>query len=521
MKLQTRYSFLLTGMIMSVLAVLGTLLFIQVQGTIKTGLDSSSQILEANLDKQLERTGVTLNQVLATNLVNPVYSFDTDEMYHQLQSILSLPLVEYAIIYDPEGAIIHDGEEEISRYGQFLTDPLMANALKAEGYLTQKTDNILDVSHPLYIGSQHLGGVRVGLSLAENKSDIETMGEDLRRVFEQGISENLILLGAITIAIVGILGMLLATVVSRNITRPIKLLADYANKVSSGNINYPVGLPNDRRDELGELSRSIVKMIIGLKEINDRARYQAKHDQLTNMPNRALFNEYLETAITHAEENSRQMAILFIDLDDFKRINDTLGHAAGDELLQQFSRRLHASLRAHDFMGVGRDETYPGVARLGGDEFTVLLDNISSEENIVRVADRILKKAQQPFALSSGQEIVVGASIGITLYPKDGTDKNQLLSNADIAMYSAKSRGKNNFAFFTNTMNIEVQNRLELENDLRIAMETRQLKLYYQPLFCSFENKVVGVEALLRWATSGIKVLSLQIPLSPLPSKPD
>ncbi|TCS41336.1 bifunctional diguanylate cyclase/phosphodiesterase [Reinekea marinisedimentorum] len=499
MKLQTRYSLLLTGMILSVLVVLGTLLFIQFRITLKNGLDSSSQILEANLDKQLERNGTNLNHVLAINLANPVYSFDTEEMYHQLQSVLSLPSVEYAIIYDNNGALIHEGEEEISRYGELLTDPFMTNALKAEDYLTQKSDSILDVSHPLFIGSQQLGGVRVGLSLTENKQDIQTMGEELRHVFEQGISENLLLFGSTILLIVGLFGVVLATTISRNITRPIKLLAEYANNVSSGKINYPVGLPNDRRDELGELSRSIVKMIIGLKEINDRARHQAKHDQLTNIPNRTLFNEYLETALANAEQKEHEMAILFIDLDDFKRINDTLGHAAGDELLQQFSKRLSSSLRAHDFMGVGHDETYAGIARLGGDEFTVLLDNISSDENIIRVADRILSKAQQPFSLSSGQEIVVGASIGITMYPKDGTEKNQLLSNADIAMYSAKSRGKNNFAFFTSSMNTEVQNRLELENDLRSAMENKQLKLYYQPLFSSLDNRVVGAEALLRW----------------------
>lgn len=500
MRLQTRYSIILTAMILAVLLLLGSLLMVQVGKTLKEGMSASSNIMQKALTKELERGGHSINYVLANNLSNPVYSFDTNEMYEQLQSVLTLPIIEYVTIYGPDGAIIHDGEEEISRFGRIPQDPFIYNSVTSEESLIQKSDHIMDVSQPLYIGSERLGGVRIGFSLEGMTQDISQMRSALNQVFEEGILYNLLLVGVISLVAVLLLGMVMAAFVSRTISRPIHLLASYANSVGQGSDEQVVALAEGRRDELGELSRALKEMVDRLKESNERASYQAKHDHLTGLPNRFLFKEFLEHAVSRAQREQRRLAVMFIDLDDFKRINDTLGHAAGDELLQQFAQRLKSCLRSSDFLSYSTDlDNDLHVARLGGDEFIILLDNVCDSMAASIIAARILLKTRHPFKLTDGHEVVVGASIGITLYPEDGACQSQLLSNADMAMYSAKSQGKNNFVFFKDSMNTHVQQRLMLEKELRIAIEKQQFELFYQPLFDGKSNRIIGMEALVRW----------------------
>lgn len=500
MRLQTRYSILLTAMILSLLIFMGGLLLVQISGTLKTGLNSSAEIMQENLYNQLERDELSVVNVLAINLVNPVYRFDTNEMYLQLQSILSLPEVEYAIIYDSEGGILHDGEEEISRFGTVLTDEFSVNAVNSRSVLVQMSDSVMEVSHPLFIGEKYLGGVRVGMSLNGVNNSIASMSHELGHVFNTGIRDNLLFVGGVSAFIVLGIGMLLATLVSRSISLPVQRLANYARNIGRERGTHQNTLPEDRQDELGDLTRSIKAMVARLKESSEKANYQAKHDQLTDLPNRTLFIEFLNFALGRAKRERQQMAVMFIDLDDFKKINDTLGHAAGDELLKQFSRRLKSSLRSCDFISSGSGvDDYAGIARLGGDEFTVLLDNIDNPTAAMTIAERILMKTRRSFTLSSGRKVFVGASIGITVFPDDGTECEQLLRNADIAMYSAKSKGKNNYAFFTDEMNAAVKKRVELESELRTAIEQQQLQLFYQPLLDAISQKIIGVEALVRW----------------------
>jgi diguanylate cyclase (GGDEF)-like protein len=218
-----------------------------------------------------------------------------------------------------------------------------------------------------------------------------------------------------------------------------------------------------------------------------RVEHIAYHDSLTALPNRSLFSKLLDQSISQAHRYNRQLAVLFLDLDHFKNINDTLGHEAGDQLLQELAARLKACLRDSDT-----------VARLGGDEFVVMLPELDVEKYTATVAQKILAATARPFVLS-GQVYHVTASIGVSTYPQDGLDEQTLMKNADTAMYKAKEEGKNNFLFYSEKLNTSSLKRLNLESGLRQALEQNQFQLYYQAKRDIRSGLIVGMEALLRW----------------------
>ena len=220
---------------------------------------------------------------------------------------------------------------------------------------------------------------------------------------------------------------------------------------------------------------------------DERIEYLASHDSLTNLPNREMFNGMLRRAIEAAERYQRRFALLFIDLDRFKVINDSLGHDAGDMLLVEIGGRLRRALRSSDV-----------VARLGGDEFVVILEEAAERPEVERVAGELLSVLSQPLQLS-GHECHTTASIGIAMYPSDGADMQTLTKNADMAMYLAKEDGKNGFRFFSREIKTQSIERLTLESALRRALERDQFTLHYQPKVDMASGQITGVEALLRW----------------------
>jgi diguanylate cyclase (GGDEF)-like protein len=218
-----------------------------------------------------------------------------------------------------------------------------------------------------------------------------------------------------------------------------------------------------------------------------RIQYLATHDGLTGLPNRVMFSQLLNVAIPSARRYKRSFAVLFIDLDRFKLINDTLGHEAGDKLLQEIAARFTECLRESDV-----------VARLGGDEFVVLVQEVGNAEQVATVARKILSAALKPVVLS-GQECRVTASIGISMFPADAQDEQSLMKNADIAMYLAKEEGKNNFQFYSEDIKVQSLERLTLETSLRRALERGEFFLHYQAKLDFTTGRITGVEALLRW----------------------
>ncbi|MHB8564969.1 MAG: putative bifunctional diguanylate cyclase/phosphodiesterase [Acidiferrobacteraceae bacterium] len=241
------------------------------------------------------------------------------------------------------------------------------------------------------------------------------------------------------------------------------------------------------RGETPPVFVAIIQDITARRQADERLRQLAHYDPLTGLPNRMLLQERLKQAMTEANRLERLVAVMFLDLDRFKTVNDTLGHEIGDALLGSVAKRLAACLRPGDT-----------VSRLGGDEFTVVLANVAHVDDVTHVAQKILDQFLSPFRIA-GRDLFVSPSIGITLYPLDEKDTTNLLRDADIAMYHAKELGGNTFQFYTPGLNARAARRLELETGLRQALERQELRLHYQPLVDMKTGRVCGMEALLRW----------------------
>ncbi|PKO54733.1 MAG: GGDEF domain-containing protein [Betaproteobacteria bacterium HGW-Betaproteobacteria-2] len=233
-----------------------------------------------------------------------------------------------------------------------------------------------------------------------------------------------------------------------------------------------------------------VEDITERKENSAIIEYQATHDDLTGLPNRTLLKDRLHQAILNAERSQSQLAVVFVDLDQFKDINDSMGHHVGDQLLISMAERLSSCIRDSDT-----------VARPGGDEFVLLLPDLHGVETLSHTLQRILSTVSQPCYIEP-REFVVTCSLGISMYPQDGHDIDTLLKHADNAMYKAKQAGKNNFQFYTRELNAMLLERLELEYHLRHAIKNNEFELYFQPKMSIHSGKITGLEALLRWHSS-------------------
>jgi diguanylate cyclase (GGDEF)-like protein len=251
--------------------------------------------------------------------------------------------------------------------------------------------------------------------------------------------------------------------------------------VKTGAQDYLVKGKLDRELLLRSMQYSIER-----KRYQEQLEYQANYDALTGLPNRNLLHDRLRQSV-YAQRFVRSIGVVFLDIDHFKFVNDSLGHNTGDKLLQKVAERLLESVRDGDT-----------VARLGGDEFILILNDQTGQEVIYRAMQRIISNITEPVEID-GQELLVTASAGISLYPQDGPDVETLLKNADAAMYRAKEKGRNNFQFYTAEMNRQVNERLKMESSLRRALERNELELYYQPRIRVADGALVGCEALLRW----------------------
>ena len=241
-----------------------------------------------------------------------------------------------------------------------------------------------------------------------------------------------------------------------------------------------------------------------LKKQKDILHHQAHHDALTGLPNRLLFSDKLEQTIQKAKRNNSKIALLFIDLDHFKEINDSLGHDIGDKILKEVTYRLSKTIRKEDTL-----------ARLGGDEFTVILEDLSQGQDASTVATKILESLAKSMNIDNNV-LYVSSSIGISIYPDDGVSAQNLLKYADSAMYKAKDEGRNNFQYYNSTMTELAFQRVEMETSLRIALKNKEFVVYYQPQVNGITNKLIGMEALVRWQhpTMGLVSPAKFIPLA-------
>ena len=305
---------------------------------------------------------------------------------------------------------------------------------------------------------------------------------------------------------------LFASIVAEDRERAKGLIDDACRDGHAFSVHYRVVLQDGSERIIlnqGEMTRGnahqhrlavgIIQDITELKQAEDKIHYLAFYDNLTGLANRSLFREHWSKILPHARRTGMKVAVLFIDLDHFKRINDTLGHPSGDKVLISVAERLKNMLRHSDVLSrSSADQPASLISRVGGDEFTLLAADITTPDQIAGLADRIIEVLGRAVEVEN-QLITLTASIGISVYPEDGSDIDILLKNADTAMYAAKERGRNNYQFFQSAMNDAARVRFHMSNRLRQALDNNEFVLYYQPQFANNTGVLRGVEALIRW----------------------
>ncbi len=449
----------------------------------------SGSVIHALYDRSVRARGEALATQLANTLANPLYYSDLETIGALVRNTASQPIVSYVQVYDPKGKLIHDGSVDVAGYGREMQDPFARAAIGADGLVVQESAMVLDTSAPIRIGNQNIGGVRVGMSLQEVRS-LESranvlLGERLETIGKRHLGwVALMLLALVAICVV------LAVYVQRTLVQPIRWLAAAARQIEGG--DYAITLPKRyRNDEVGELVQAFGRMSESIARHDREVRHMAYTDALTGLTNRLAFRETLDHRMMAARTSGQRLALLFADIDDFKRVNDTMGHEAGDQALLQFAERINDAVAQ-----TGGDDAL--VARFGGDEFVILLSDGDVAASAMQLAEVLVRELGRPLTVL-GREVFLGTSIGITLFPDDAADATSLLKNGDIAMYQAKVAGKNCYRYYSRAMDHAVERRVHMEQELRGAWERGELHLVYQPIYRTRDRSLVGVETLLRW----------------------
>ena len=464
-----RYSVVISGAIFIIVVVLSVLQLIRYQNTADQLRQVSSDSMRDNLVNEIRQRGESVGAVLVERLVNPVYRLDMLQMYELIDETARLRGVSYVYLVDTDNRIIHDGTRDVSGYGKSweAVDP---GGLSGESVLSLPAEKqALQIGKPVSLADTQLGVLYLGMSLApaaEKTAAIDANLGDMLRIHQSNNIKRLIAYSVVLL----IVGILLALAISRRFARPIRQLAQFALDVGQGDYLQPPHL--DRADEIGLLATSLSEMSANLRQSIGEAEYLAYHDSLTRLPNRAQLKRFLGSAIEVALDANTSLAVLLIDLDNFKEINDTLGHEAGDEFLQAFSQRLSNSIvipkSQTAVIGPLQNAT---IARLGGDEFTIVLENVGSVEAAERAARFVLNLLTEPFDIK-GNSIAIGASIGITICPEHSDDMSGLLRGADIAMYQAKARGKNNYCVYEESMDASAARQFLFQSGLHRAIRS-------------------------------------------------
>lgn len=449
--------------------------------------------------QDLQQKVLTMTDIVANQSTAALIFQDTAAAIENLNSLQAAPEVLVATLRLPD-----DSELATYRRSPNLM-PLVCENCDTDGI--HWVDGHLISVKTVVLGGQVAGKLMIQVSLVRLNQQTRTY----------------ILLGLLLLA--GAMGVALALALwlQRSITQPVEDLAEGMQEVARTG-DYSIRVVPQTEDEMGRLTDGFntmlgriesqekalarhheeLEMLVEqrtqqLKESMDKVEKLAFFDELTGLANRILFKERVDLTLGHARQQKDSFAILFLDLDRFKRINDSFGHHIGDLLLQKVAQRLLYCLRKTDMVSLREEEALEHcISRQGGDEFTLLLSELKSPEDAARVAQRIIKAISQPIHLE-GYELVSTTSIGIAVYPEDGTTVDQLLKNADAAMYHAKMEGRNNFQFFRDAMHESSMRRLEVETELRQALEQKQLRVVFQPLIDLATESVYGAEALVRW----------------------
>ena len=428
-------------------------------------------------------------RMVASNTTAALVFGDAKAAEDVLQAFSESSDVQLASIYSVDGKLlaryIKQGlAEEVTEHN------LLGNYDRSGGVKTLTHDtgfllkNKIDIAHDIDLENEMIGRLYI-------KADISHLIDDVIDYLYYTTMMALIGLG---------LASLLLLKLKSSVTRPLQELAEVMDTVIR-NDDYSIRAKDNDIDEIGTLAKYFNKMLTHIQvndeklahELSERNKAQkhldklAYYDVITDLPNRHFFHDHLNNAVARSIDSGRTLALLFLDLDDFKVINDTLGHKMGDLLLKQASARLSNVLREDDY-----------ICRVGGDEFAIVLEDVTEIESVPLVAEKCIRALSNPFVFED-RKFFIGVSIGVSICPDDAVNANVLLVNADMAMYEAKLHGKNNYQFFSSEINDVYSRKYQLQSDLRLAIKHNQLELYYQPQVSAKDESFVGVEALMRW----------------------
>lgn len=422
-------------------------------------------------EQQLVQRGTALGDLISLVSPDAILGYNFVLLSEYSRVVSSQPDVLYSVILNDQGIPM---ASHVNRSDPFIQKNLDRSTLGDMVKLVKKLETLdypeelIKLEFSIVHDGKQIGRFLVGIS---------------RQQMNTQLHQQLIIQVSIFAGMILFLSLAIYIVFRRNIMRPINQLITASRDLGHGEHNV---VQTNSNDELGLLAKAFNTMADEVKAEQAKLYEQANFDSLTHLPNRAMAINRIERAINRAQHKQQRLAVLFIDLDDFKVVNDSLGHAAGDQLLVEIGSRLTANLRDVDT-----------IARLGGDEFLVLMHNVVNLDEIEKVVDRLLMAVTKPMELA-GRTMVIHCSVGIATYPENGRNAEELMANADNAMYQAKESDRLRYSFFTAEMNTKLNARLHMEQDLLQALEKGQLMTYFQPIVDT-AGRHQGAEVLLRW----------------------
>lgn len=458
-------------------------------------ISSGQQQLTSAMEKQMMRDADVIATTLAKGLDFAVYNNDFSAIQEQLEDLKAENHILYTYIYDTDGTLIHDGTVEMSTFGEPASRYLPEGITATNHSEIKKIGQYVHVAAPITVGGTTFAILRIGITYNAAENDILSFRSNLA-------SQATLLRNNIVITSLSVIAMFLGAaafivfLLSQHLLSPIRQLVERCRLYTMGEAHTQFRL--DRDDEFGLLGDALEEMKGAIGQSQKQVERLAYLDPLTHLPNRRMFNEELQRLITWAEESEEQVAILFIDLDHFKQVNDVAGHDVGDKLLQQAAKRLEnllASAASRMDMPVAENLL---LSRLGGDEFVMMLPGYKHTAVLSDIAGRIERVLDESFMID-GNHFNVSASVGITLYPEHGTHITDLLKQADIAMYAAKQSGRKRYRFYEAEMNNKVVSKMLIQQGVREALARNDLFLCYQPIYDLKNNELIGAETLLRW----------------------
>lgn len=483
-KLSHRYALLIAALF-SVLITLVLLLF-SVSVALRTAelRDQLLQVFSNSHENYVSSSLLDNASYLSERLFDPLYRLDISTVNAELRHISNWLKPMDILVLDADGLILTDGSDNNQRYGRHVDLP---KELGQRLPLLLSIDDDMLLFFPVAHAGQLAGFVRIVLDGSLDHALALKMDGQVQ-AYWHGFMYNFLLVALSGLALVIVMALGMVSYLRRSLSEPLVSMTEAAEEYARGNLGYQLDEQALGHGEVRRLGSALTQMAADLSHAERRIMRQANFDALTGLPNRFYTLQELERLLIAARRNQNRVAVIYFDLDEFKLVNDTLGHEAGDQLLVESSRRIRSVIGEKDIAG-----------RLGGDEFLILMSLAEHDLRCQALLQRLVEAFRKPFVVTGARDLVITVSAGVAICPDDASDLSGLLRHADVAMYKAKEAGRNGFRFFEEPMMDEIRRQMLLEQKIRESLLNNHFYLSYQPQFDIRSGELVGCEALLRW----------------------